>query len=205
MGIFKPCDIRGIYNQDLTEEVAYNLGRALATICPQRKAVIGGDVRLSTPALKDALSLGLIAAGSQVLDLGIVSTPVFYFAVKTSKSPIGVMVTASHNPPEYNGFKLLMENKPPQEEDLHNLEQIMTGKNFHQGQGSYQKDGTWIQQYKNYLTQHFKPGDLKIVLDCGNGSNSLLAPQLFRSLGYEIVELYCTPDGDFPTVPLIPL
>ncbi|OAT80716.1 phosphomannomutase/phosphoglucomutase [Desulfotomaculum copahuensis] len=201
MGIFKPCDIRGVYNRELTERDARNLGLAAGSYIHAQTVLVAGDVRLSTPALKAALCNGLTAAGCRVIDAGILTTPAFNFAVRHAGTAAGIMVTASHNPPEYNGFKIVFAGRPVQPAELTLLEQIITGRDFVTGRGSYRRDETWLSRYRNYLTGHFKPGRLKVVLDCGNGACSLIAPHVFRSLGYQVTELYCTPDGRFPNRP----
>ncbi len=198
MSIFKPCDIRGIYNRELTEQDAYDLGRAAGKMTRGQRALVAGDVRISTPALKRALGEGLVSAGCQVTDAGILTTPAFYFAVHRTVSAIGIMVTASHNPPEYNGFKLLFEGDPVNQKELYYLQQTMSQKNFIKGLGKYRRDDTWLHQYRDDILRRFLPGNLKIVLDCGNGACSLIAPEIFHSLGYQVIELYCSPDGSFP-------
>ena len=198
MSIFKPCDIRGVYNSELTEKDAYALGRAAGKMVQGKTALVAGDVRLSTPALKKALCEGLVSAGCKVTDAGILTTPAFYFAAHSTASKVGIMVTASHNPPEYNGFKLLFESRPVTQEQLAYLQQTMTQKKFSSGCGHYRRDDTLLHSYRDYIIGRFRPGKLKVVLDCGNGSCSLVAPDIFRSLGYQVVELYCTPDGSFP-------
>lgn len=198
MSIFKPCDIRGIYNQELTEKGAYNLGRAAGTLAAGEKALVAGDVRVSTPSLKSALAEGLVSAGCQVTDMGILTTPIFYLAAHRTANNLAIMVTASHNPPEYNGFKLLLHRKSITEEQIKLLQEIVVKKDFTGGQGSYRQDNAWLDRYRQELLQRFRPGHLKIVLDCGNGSCSLIAPELFQTLGYQVEELYCTPDGRFP-------
>lgn len=198
MSIFKPCDIRGVYNRELTDQDAYDLGRSVGKLIRGQTVLVSGDVRLSTIALQTALCGGLVNAGCRVTDAGILTTPAFYFAVRRTGSAAGIMVTASHNPPEYNGFKLLLENRPINQEELDYLQQTMVQKNFITGSGNYRRDDTWLHQYRDEIVRRFQPGNLKIVLDCGNGTCSLVAPEIFHSLGYRVKELYCIPDGSFP-------
>jgi len=200
MGIFKPCDIRGVYGRDLFSQDAYALGGAAGK--GRDGAFVAGDVRLSTPALKEALVRGLVSAGCRVTDAGIMTTPAFYFAVRRTRPALGVMVTASHNPPEYNGFKLLYDGRPATEAELAALAKTMAGGSAGpSGRGSCRRDGSWLGRYRDYLLGYFGPGELKVVLDCGNGACSLVAPQVFRALGYRVTELFCTPDGRFPNRP----
>ncbi|GBF31944.1 phosphomannomutase [Desulfocucumis palustris] len=200
MGIFKACDIRGIYSQELTDRDAYDLGRAAGKLAAGQTALVAGDVRLSTQGLKTALCAGLAAAGYRVTDLGIVTTPIFYYAGHHIDNDVGIMVTASHNPPEYNGFKLLIKNRPINNQELVFLEKTMANGDYITGAaaGGYRRDGSWTSRYAEHLLNRFQPGKLKVVLDCGNGSCSLIAPGLLNSLGYRVVELFCTPDGSFP-------
>lgn len=198
MSIFKPCDIRGIYGNDLTERDAYDLGRAAGKLIGGQASLVAGDVRLSTPCLKTALSEGLVSAGCQVTDVGILTTPAFSYAVLQTRSALGIMVTASHNPAEYNGFKILVENRPVNQAELEFLQQTMIQGDFQTGAGLYRQDDTWLDQYRAKILCSFRTGKLKVVLDCGNGACSLIAPKIFHSLGYEVIELFCTPDGSFP-------
>ena len=198
MGIFKPCDIRGIYGRELTERDAYDLGRAAGKLIRGQEALVAGDVRLSTPVLKAALSEGLIYSGCQVIDAGILMTPAFSYAVQQTGSALGIMVTASHNPPEYNGFKILIENRPVNQEELAYIQQSMLQRSFTAGPGHCRQDDTWLNLYRDRILRCFRPGKLKVVVDCGNGACALIAPEIFQALGYEVEELLCTPDGNFP-------
>ncbi|HUW65740.1 MAG TPA: phosphomannomutase/phosphoglucomutase, partial [Spirochaetia bacterium] len=200
MSIFKPCDIRGVYGRDLTERDAYDLGRAAGRLSPagRKTVLVAGDVRLSTPDLKTALCQGLVESGCQVTDAGILTTPAFYFTVHGTDSFLGIMVTASHNPPEYNGFKLLLDRRPINQAQLAALQKAMAAKDFTTGSGHYRLDDTWLHRYRDHVIRHFPQSGLKVVMDCGNGTCSLVAPEIFRALGYQLTELYCTPDGRFP-------
>ncbi|KLU59844.1 phosphomannomutase/phosphoglucomutase [Peptococcaceae bacterium CEB3] len=215
MNIFKACDIRGVYGEDLTEKEAYALGRACGDWLRAPVCLVAGDVRLSTPVLKAALSDGLVQAGCRVTDAGVLTTPAFYYAVQRTGSTLGIMVTASHNPAAYNGFKILVENRPIQEEELALLRDLMAAGTFTAGAGHYRRDDEWLSLYRKEILRHFRPEQPRVrsgtdkvslqkprvVLDCGNGACSLLAPEIFRSSGYEVEELFCVPDGNFPNRP----
>jgi phosphomannomutase/phosphoglucomutase len=177
------------------------LGRAAGGKSGKGTALVAGDVRLSTPALKEALVRGLVDAGCRVTDAGILTTPAFYFAVRSTRAAVGVMVTASHNPPEYNGFKLVFHGRPVSQAELAGLERSIAAGPPGAGQGDCRPDGTWLERYCDYLVGRFPPGEFKVVLDCGNGACSRPAPQVFRALGYRVVELFCVPDGRFPNRP----
>lgn len=201
MGIFKACDVRGIYGRDLTDEIVYGIGRALGTMLAGSSVITGGDVRSSTAALKTALSRGLVESGAEVLDIGIVPTPVFYFARRHLGVEPGVMVTASHNPPEFNGLKIVLGPLPITEDELQAVEALAESGKFRDGCGSVRTLAI-IPSYQSFIHSiaHAEQGAHlhKVVVDCGNGCNSGLAPDLFRRFGFHIEELYCTPDGIFP-------
>jgi phosphomannomutase/phosphoglucomutase len=198
MSIFKECDIRGIYGKNLNEENAYLLGRGIGSILPGKDIVVGGDARVSTPVLTEHLIRGLMQSGAHVINLGTVPTPLMYFAKKFLDTAGGVMVTASHNPSEYNGFKLILGDIPVSPEDLKALEGRVERKDFTEDVGSL-TDYSIEKDYENFILPLVKPDrKLKIVIDACNGAMSRLGPELFSRSGHEVVELYCTFDGRFP-------
>lgn len=200
MGIFHACDIRGIADRDLSDDITRKIGFAIGTKLSGQKVVVGGDVRLSTPRLKKLMIEALAASGCHVIDIGIVATPIFYYAQKLTKATGGVMVTASHNPAAYNGFKLVLGPQPVTDEDIVEIKKLVEADARISGIGSITQmdiDGSYIAD----TAAKARPGRLKVVLDAGHGATSEFAPKLFRALGYEVVELYCTPDGTFPHRP----
>jgi len=198
MSIFKECDIRGVYGDKLDEEKAFLIGRAIGTLLTGKELVVGGDVRISTPVLTENLIKGLLESGAHVINIGAVPTPLMYFAKSFLKTDGGVMVTASHNPPEYNGFKIILGELPVTPEDLKAIEQRMEQRDFTTGKGSL-RDVSIERDYENFVLPLIQPGKkLKVVIDACNGSMSELAPQLFFRAGYEVVELFCSFDGRFP-------
>lgn len=197
MGIFQACDIRGIADTELTDDIAYKISLAIGTRLGGQKVVIGGDVRLSTPRLKQVLINGLLYSGCQVIDIGIVATPVFYYAIKKVAADGGVMVTASHNPAKYNGFKMVFGPEPVSEEDVAEIGRLVAEGGSVQGLGSLQKIEV-VEDYINYIKEKAKRENLRVVVDAGNGATSLIAPRVFQAIGYDVVELYCQPDGAFP-------
>ena len=198
MSIFKSCDIRGIYGQDLDETTAWRLGRAVGTRVPGKQVVVAGDLRTSTPALMDALTAGLLSSGADVVQLGQVPTPVLYFAKRRSGFAAGIMVTASHNPPQYNGFKLMLGHLPITPSEIEALALEMETGQFASGSGTRQEMDI-LDDYASPLRSHFCGiNSHRLVVDCGNGSMSTVAPDLLRALGMDVVALYCTPDGRFP-------
>jgi phosphomannomutase / phosphoglucomutase len=198
MSIFKSCDIRGVYGRELDEQTAYHLGRAVATQTRGQTVVVGGDLRLSTPALQAALIQGLLESGAAVVNLGQVPTPAFYFAKHLLNAYGGIMVTASHNPARYNGFKLMLGELPVTPEDVQTLAGVMQRREYAAASGSLiQRDV--LPAYVDSLVGAFP--DLharRVVVDAGNGSMGTVAPGVLRRLGQEVDELFCEPDGAFP-------
>ncbi len=199
--VFKACDIRGRYGAELDEPLARRLGLAVGARLRGEQVVVGGDVRTSTPALKGALVEGLVAAGCQVLDLGIVPTAALYFAKRQLRVPGSVMVTASHNPAHDNGFKVMFGDLPPSEETLQAIEREMAAGALARGEGSIRQVDI-LPRYRDFLVQRFAPGgSLHLVVDCGNGCNCAAAPEVLLRLGYRVDRLFCEPDGRFPNHP----
>ncbi|MDF2633909.1 MAG: phosphoglucomutase/phosphomannomutase alpha/beta/alpha domain [Pelosinus sp.] len=197
MKIFHACDIRGIAGTELTEEIAHKIGLAVGAKLTGKKVIVGGDVRLSTPVLKSIIVKALVQSGCEVIDIGTVATPVFYYAQKATKAVGGVMVTASHNPAPYNGFKLVFGDQPVTEEDILEIKQMVEDGVSTSGEGTVVTLPI-VEEYIASTTQLAQKSQLRVVVDAGNGATSHIAPQLFKQLGYEVIELYCEPDGNFP-------
>ncbi len=199
MSIFKDCDIRGVYGRELTNEDAYRIGRGLSALLPPGATMrVGGDVRLSTPDLKERLILGLTEGGVKVEDLGTIPTPALYYALKNGHPDGGATVTASHNPPEYNGVKFMLGDEVVTRPIIDRLKEIIDCEDYPIGNGSVTKVDI-LPAYLASLTKRFgarKP--LHVVIDAGNGAMSHVAPLAFRSVGYQVTELFCEPDGSFP-------
>ena len=199
--IFREYDIRGVVDKDLTDEVVETLGKGIGTYMRDhdaKKITVGGDVRLSTERFRQALIKGLRATGVDVVDLGPVPTPVQYFSMYVLDVDGGVMITGSHNPPEFNGFKITMHKAPVFGAMIQDIKAIIEKGQFTAGSGSYEKvelNDRYIEHVKNNITIH-RP--LKVVLDSGNGAASLVAHKLFKQLGAETIDLFDTPDGRFP-------
>ena len=169
MSIFKECDIRGVYGQELDDATGLRLGRALSTHLAGREVVVGGDLRPSTPALKGALIAGLIRGGCRVIDIGTVPTPALYYAKRALGAHGTVMVTASHNPARYNGFKLMIGDRPVTPALLEGLARAMEAGTFVSGEGSVRL-ATILAAYADALVNAF-PGLSRrhVVVDAGNG------------------------------------
>ena len=197
MSIYKDCDIRGIYGRELTAEDTYKIGRALATLSPG-KILVGGDVRLSTPELKDALVKGLLESGAELTDLGTIPTPVLYFALKHSDAAAGATVTASHNPPEYNGVKYMIGHTPVTRATMDKLQGIVESGAYAEVPGKIASRDI-LSEYMDFLAGRFQsPRTLHVLVDAGCGAMSHVAPEAFRRAGYKVTELSCSPDGSFP-------
>ncbi|MBE5773180.1 MAG: phosphomannomutase/phosphoglucomutase [Clostridiales bacterium] len=198
MSIYKDCDIRGIYPTEITEDASYKIGRALATMNPGATLRVGGDVRVSTPALKEALIRGLVESGATVYDLGITPTPALYYALANSDVTGGATVTASHNPPKYNGIKFMIGHTPVNRQVIDALKAVVDSGEYASVIGSVIPCPI-MPEYMASLKKRFtakKP--LHVVVDAGNGAMSDYAPEAFRQSGYNVTELFCTPDGTFP-------
>jgi phosphomannomutase/phosphoglucomutase len=209
--IFREYDIRGIAERDLTSPVIEELGRAFAAyIKPKgiKNVTVGYDARTSSPRLCDDIVRGLTMAGVDVMILGLCPTPALYFSLYHLKPGAGVMITGSHNPSEFNGFKLCVGRETIYGEDIQNIRQLMSAGTGVTGQGSGEKitGGTIIQRpimpdYIDYLKKLFSSlleAPLKVVLDSGNGTAGLAAPEIIRSMNCEVIELFSEPDGRFP-------
>ncbi|MFW5426234.1 MAG: phosphomannomutase/phosphoglucomutase [Methylophagaceae bacterium] len=199
--IFKAYDIRGIVDKSLTEEAVNVIGHAIGSEALDQdltSLVVGRDGRHSSPILSEALIEGILASGCDVVNIGMVPTPLVYFAAEHSDSKSGVMVTGSHNPANYNGLKIVMAGKALLGDELKAIHQRIASNKLRKGQGSRQ-DMDVIDEYINRITTDIKlPRAMKVVVDCGNGVAGVVAPKLFKALGCEVVELYCDVDGDFP-------
>ena len=194
-------DIRGVVDKTLTLDAVRQIGQAIATLARERgdrQAVVGRDGRLSGPGLLAALAQGLQAGGLDVIDLGEVATPMVYFAVHELQTGTGVMVTGSHNPPEYNGLKMVVGNEAIYGATIQALRQHIESGQLAQGTGSYRQENI-AQRYLQRIVgdiQLARP--MKLAIDCGNGVPGAYAPALFRALGCEVTELFCEVDGRFP-------
>ncbi|MEI6157775.1 MAG: phosphomannomutase/phosphoglucomutase [Atribacterota bacterium] len=204
MSIFKDCDIRGIYQEEITDEKAYLIGRACASMVPEgSRFAVGGDVRKSTPKLKSHLVKGLLESGVHVIDIGTVPTPLLYFAVDKLHIRGGIMVTASHNPAQYNGFKVILGDIPVTPEDIREIEHRVSVKDFRNGFGNLSQVENLEKDYFSFLRSISQPPvhSLQVVVDCGNGCFAGLAPHFLHSMGYQTTPVFCERDGSFPNRP----
>jgi phosphomannomutase/phosphoglucomutase len=200
--IFREYDIRGVAWENLDPQVCTVLGAAFGTMVGSgggAGVVVGRDGRLSSPDLARALIAGLVGSGCEVMDLGVVTTPMVYFAVKQLQTDGGVAVTASHNPPQYNGLKLRRGEVPFAGEQIQSLRQLAEKGPFSEGGGRLLKDHLLRDAYLEAVRDRVELQErYKVAIDAGNGAAGPVAPELFRQLGCEVVELYCDLDGRFP-------
>ncbi len=199
--IFKAYDIRGIVDRTLTEEIVYAIGRAIGSEAreqQQNEIAIARDGRLSGPSFCQALSRGLQDSGMAVTDLGRVPTPVLYYAAHVLGSGTGVMVTGSHNPPDYNGFKMMIAGDTLAGEQIQRLRQRIDNDDFVSAAGSYRQLDLGQDYIDRIVGDVSLARPLKVVVDSGNGVAGELAPRLLRALGCDVTELFCEIDGHFP-------
>jgi phosphomannomutase/phosphoglucomutase len=203
-GIFRQYDIRGIWEKDLTPAVVEDIGRGFAAyllshlIKDSAKISVGMDTRLHSPAIRDSLIKGLTESGINVTDLGVCPTPLQYFTLHELALDGGIMITGSHNPPEFNGFKLSVGKRTIFGEAIQEIRKIIDSGDLKTGSGSVDSYDV-IKNYISCVKGKFESlSGIKVVVDAGNGTGGLVAPELMRALGAEVVELYCEPDGNFP-------
>ncbi|HUJ85603.1 MAG TPA: phosphomannomutase/phosphoglucomutase [Burkholderiales bacterium] len=199
--IFRAYDIRGVVGRTLTPAIVREVGRALGSLGRERGAsgfALGRDGRHSGPQLAHALAEGLCAAGADVIDLGMVPTPVTYFAAHHLGCGSCVAVTGSHNPPEYNGLKMVVAGETLAGEAIQDLRRRIEAGRVASGAGKRSRADV-LEAYVERIARDVKLARaMRIALDCGNGVAGMLAPRLYRRLGCEVEELYCEVDGDFP-------
>ncbi|NOX92402.1 MAG: phosphomannomutase/phosphoglucomutase [Gammaproteobacteria bacterium] len=199
--IFKAYDVRGIVDKTLTEDAVYWIGRALGAEAGARgeqHIYVARDGRLSGPKLITALTCGLTEAGRDVTDLGMVPTPVLYYAASELGSGSGIMITGSHNPPEYNGLKMVLGGTTLSGPDIQQLRKRIESDMLSKGSGSVGKADVVAQYIERIIGDVKLAKPMKVIVDCGNGVAGGVAPQLLRALGCEVTELFCEVDGNFP-------
>ncbi|MDN6856653.1 phosphomannomutase/phosphoglucomutase [Pseudomonas sp. CAN2814] len=199
--IFRAYDIRGVVGDTLTAETAYWVGRAIGSESLARGepcVSVGRDGRLSGPELVQQLIQGLLDCGCQVTDVGMVPTPVLYYAANVLEGKSGVMLTGSHNPPDYNGFKIVVAGETLANEQIQALRERIQNDDLASGVGSVQQVDILPRYFKQIRDDIALAKPLKVVVDCGNGVAGVIAPQLIEALGCTVIPLYCDVDGTFP-------
>ncbi|HEU4800299.1 MAG TPA: phosphomannomutase/phosphoglucomutase [Gemmatimonadales bacterium] len=202
--IFREYDVRGIVDQELTPDLAEALGRAFGTAAWERLGrqpviAVGRDNRPSGPRLAAGIRRGLVRAGAVAIDIGVVPTPALYFAVHALETDGGVQITGSHNPPEFNGFKMVLAGGALHGEAILALWETITTESWREGAGEERADSTVLRRYREAIVERHKlERPVRVVVDCGNGAASVVAVGTLRELGAEITGLFCESDGTFP-------
>ena len=202
--IFRQYDVRGIVGTELTPELARGLGRAFASAAWERLGrapvvAVGRDNRPSGGALSAAVRRGIVEAGATAIDVGTVPTPALYFGVDALGADAGVQVTGSHNPPEFNGFKMVLAGEAFHGEDILELWERIVAERWRTGTGRETSDGAVLTRYREgILSRHRLARPVRVVVDCGNGAGSLVAVSTLEGLGAEVTPLFCESDGTFP-------
>ena len=200
--IFREYDIRGIVDKDLNPAVVETLGKGMGAYFRRqgkRQVAVGRDCRLSSPAYAQALIKGLRAVGCDSVDLGTIPTPLLYFSIFYKSMEAGVMITGSHNPPEYNGFKLMSGQETLYGDTIQEVFRIIQTNEIIPAAEGAQSAYDIVPEYMDYVVSNIKlQRKLKVVIDAGNGTGGAVAGPIFRRLGCDVVELYCEMDGRFP-------
>jgi len=202
--VFRQYDVRGLVDRELTPEFARALGRAFASIATDRLGrapviAVGRDNRPSGPALAQGVRTGIVEAGGTAIDVGSLPTPALYFGVTALSTDAGLQVTGSHNPPEFNGFKMVLAGEAFHGEEILELWEIIMAERWRSGRGRETSDGSVLQRYREgILSRQHLERPVRVVVDCGNGVGSLIAVSTLRGLGAEVTPLFCESDGSFP-------
>jgi phosphomannomutase/phosphoglucomutase len=202
--IFRQYDVRGLVDRELTPDFARALGRAFASVATDRLGrapviAVGKDNRPSGPALSQGVRAGIVEAGGTAVDIGTLPTPALYFAVFALGTDAGLQVTGSHNPPEFNGFKMVLGGEAFHGEEILELWEIITAERWRSGRGKETSDGSVLQRYREgIISRHRLERPVRVVVDCGNGVGSLISVSTLRGLGAEVTPLFCESDGSFP-------
>lgn len=207
MNIFKAYDIRGIYKKDLTDEISEKIAKAFVNLLKAKEVVVGIDVRTSSEELKESVIKGLTSQGCDVIDIGLVPIPLFYYFIVKYKMKAGIYVTGSHDPLGFNGLKLSREKAIDltYESGIEKLEKTYNKKYAEKKKGKVVKKDI-SEEYKKQLKEKFRvKKPFHIVIDAGNGCWSKLAPEVFEELGFKVTRLFCEYDGTFPNRPPEPL
>ena len=200
--IFKAYDIRGIVETQLTPDVVHGIGKVLGTMaieCKVKGLVVGYDGRLTSPVLSKRLIAGILSSGCDVYEVGEVTTPMVYFANYELETMSGIMITGSHNPPEYNGLKMVMNGSTLSGDAIQNIHSRLVSGKYNDKATAKHHIHDISEQYIKKITSDVKlKRNISIVVDCGNGVAGKIAPKLYRRMGAKVLGLYCDVDGSFP-------
>ncbi len=210
--IFKAYDIRGLYPEQINEEIAYKIGKSFVDFLGAKYIVIGRDMRTSSPGIFKELCRGLTEQGASIYDIGMSTTDMFYFAVEHLGADAGIMITASHNPGQYNGLKMVRQHATPigGESGIKDIEKIYLSDTFKTGatQGQIIPKPGMLEEYVRFMhgrvnLDKIKP--LRVVMDAGNGMAGMVAPKMFENTPIEVIPMFFEPDGNFPNHEANPL
>ncbi len=203
--VFREYDIRGLAGDELTAPLAHDVGRALATLISRRAdhlptIVVGRDNRPSSEFLASAVCDGIAAAAGAAFDVGVLPTPALYFAAADLETDGGIQVTGSHNPPEFNGFKMIADGEAVYGADIQEIRRLIESASLDSGTGTLERNSTVLDRYAEAILERNGPlrRPVRVVVDCGNGVGSLVAESLLTRLGAEVIPLFCDSDGTFP-------
>jgi phosphomannomutase / phosphoglucomutase len=202
--IFRQYDVRGLVDRELTPDFARALGRAFGSVAADRLGrapviAVGRDNRPSGPALSEGVRRGIAESGGTAIDVGTLPTPALYFGVSALKTDGGLQVTGSHNPPEFNGFKMVLAGEAFHGDDILGLWEIIMAERWRSGKGKETSDNSVLQRYREgIISRHKLERPVRVVVDCGNGAGSLVAVSTLQGLGAEVTPLFCESDGTFP-------
>jgi len=199
--VFREYDVRGVVDVDLNADFVFDLGRAIGAYAARegvKRMTVGRDCRLSSESYSQALCSGVNASGIDVIDIGLCATPMLYYSIRHLNTGGGVMITGSHNPPEFNGFKICVGPDTIYGSQIQELRQIMEDNHYQKGSGDYSREDIYP-SYGEYLLNHtsIKNG-LNIAVDAGNGVGGLFTMPLLKKAGVNAAGIYCDPDGRFP-------
>ena len=201
--IFRSYDIRGVVGKSLTNDAMVQLGLAIGSEAHaqgQQTVIVARDGRVSSVSLQESLVQGLLASGRDVLEIGLTPTPVLYFATHYLDTRTGVMITGSHNPPEYNGLKIVLNGKALSGDAIQAIRRRVEQQDYTSGEGALQQTEI-VPDYIRRISEEIPVSlgnALKVVVDCGNGVPGIVAPHILRAIGHDVIELYCEVDGEFP-------
>jgi phosphomannomutase/phosphoglucomutase len=202
--IFRQYDVRGLVDRELTPDFARALGRAFGSVAADRLGrapviAVGRDNRPSGPALSEGVRRGIAESGGTAIDVGTLPTPALYFGVSALKTDGGLQVTGSHNPPEFNGFKMVLVGEAFHGDDILGLWEIIMAERWRSGKGKQTSDGSVLQRYREgIISRHKLERPVRVAVDCGNGAGSMVAVSTLQGLGAEVTPLFCESDGTFP-------
>ena len=199
--VFREYDVRGVVGKDLDEAFVYELGQAIGTYAAEhgvREMTLGRDCRLSSETFAACIKRGLLTTGIRVIDIGLCATPMLYFSIRHLQTGGGIMVTGSHNPPEFNGFKICIGPDTIYGEDIQKLKNIIENRSFISGNGT-EKALNVTQAYHDFIMNNVSiTSGIHLVLDAGNGVGGFFSLPLFEKFGCKVTPLYCEVDGSFP-------